>query len=141
MSSKYDNIMLIGVLNPEPTDNVVSYFCKINNLANLIKDKTCFINPSKPTCINLILFWSKFFQNAKFIQAGLWDFHNMSVKVTRWYCNKVNKETICMTANNLTVFMTAPTLLQLNSHPTGKVSFKFVVAISWSISIYFSQIK
>ena len=51
MSSKYDNVMLIVALNPEPTDNVVSYFCKINNLANLIKDKTCFIYPSKHALI------------------------------------------------------------------------------------------
>ena len=53
--SKHDNFMLIGDLNAEPTEATVSDFCKIYNLKHLIKDKTCFKNPTKPTCVDLII--------------------------------------------------------------------------------------
>ena len=52
--SKHDNFMLIGVLNAEPTESAVSDFCEIYNLKHLIKDKTCFKNPTKPTCKTLV---------------------------------------------------------------------------------------
>ena len=52
MLSKVNNFMLIGDLNAEPTEAVVSDFCEIFNLKHLIKDKTWFINPTKPTCID-----------------------------------------------------------------------------------------
>ena len=45
--SKYDNFMLIGDLNAEPAEAAVSNFCEICNLKYLIKDKTCFKNPTK----------------------------------------------------------------------------------------------
>ena len=41
--------MLIGDLNAEPTETVVSDFCKIYNLKPLIKDETCFKNSTKST--------------------------------------------------------------------------------------------
>ena len=37
--SKYDNFMLIGDLNAEPTEAAVFYFCEIYNLKHLIKEK------------------------------------------------------------------------------------------------------
>ena len=37
--SKYDNFMLIGDLNAEPTEAVVFDFCEIYNLKHLIKEK------------------------------------------------------------------------------------------------------
>ena len=46
--------MLIGDLNAEPTEAAVSDFCEIYILKHLIKDKTCFKIPTKPTCIDLI---------------------------------------------------------------------------------------
>ena len=47
MSSKHDNTMLISNCNAEPSETAVSDFCEIYNLANLIKNKTCFENPKK----------------------------------------------------------------------------------------------
>ena len=52
--SKYDNFMLRGVLNAEPAESAVSDFCEIYNLKHLIKDETCFKNPTKPTCKTLV---------------------------------------------------------------------------------------
>ena len=47
--------MLIGDLNGEPTEAAVSDCYEIYNLKHLIKDKICFKNPTKPTCIVLIV--------------------------------------------------------------------------------------
>ena len=53
--SKYDNFMLMGDLNVKPTEAIVSDFCEIYNLKHTIKEKTCFKNPTKPVCIDLIV--------------------------------------------------------------------------------------
>ena len=42
LSSKQDNILLIGDFNEEPTETAIHDFCQIYNLANLVKEKTCF---------------------------------------------------------------------------------------------------
>ena len=76
--------MSIGDLNAELTEATVSDFCEIYNLKHLIKDKTCFKNPTKPTCINLIIKnRAKCFQDSVVIEAGLSDFHNMSATVVK----------------------------------------------------------
>ena len=54
-SSKYGNFILLGDFNSEPTESAVRDFCEIYSCKNLIKDNTCFKNPSKPSCIDLII--------------------------------------------------------------------------------------
>ena len=51
----YDNFLDIGDLNSEISEMVMSEFYDTYNLQNLVKDPTCYKNPSKPTCIDLIL--------------------------------------------------------------------------------------
>ena len=81
--------MLIGDLNAEPTEAAVSDFCEIYNLKNLIKDKTCFKNPTKPTCIDLIVTnRPKCFQDTVVFETGLSDFHKMSAIVMKMYYTK-----------------------------------------------------
>ena len=83
---KYDNFMLMGDLNAEPTEVAVSDFCEIYNLKHLIKEKTCFKNPTKPTCIDLIVTnRPKFFQDTVVLETKLSDFHNMSATVMKMY--------------------------------------------------------
>ena len=78
--------MLIDDPNAEPTEVAVSDFCEIYNLKHLIKDKTCFKNPTKPTCINLIVTnRPKCFQDTVVFETGLADFHKMSVTVMKMY--------------------------------------------------------
>ena len=85
--SKYVNFMLIDDLNAEPTEAAVSDFCKICNLKkHLIKDKTCFENPIKPTWIDLIVT-----NRPKYFQVtvlGLSDFHKMSATFMKVYYTK-----------------------------------------------------
>ena len=40
LTSKYDNIILTGDFDAEPTGTVVSDFCEIYNLKNIIRAKT-----------------------------------------------------------------------------------------------------
>ena len=39
LTSKYDNIILMGDFNAEPVDTVVSDFCEIYSLKNIIREK------------------------------------------------------------------------------------------------------
>ena len=88
--------MLIGDLNAEPTEAAVSDFCEICNLKHLIKDKTCFKNPTKPTCIDLIVTnRPKCFQDTVVFETGLSDFHEMSVKL--WKCTMSKKSLLYFT--------------------------------------------
>ena len=51
----YENLIILGNLNPEISDLNMESFCNINNLKCIIKEPTCFENPDNPTCIDLIL--------------------------------------------------------------------------------------
>ena len=78
--------MLIGDLNAESTEAAVSDFCEIYYLKYLIKNKTCFKSSAKLTCIDLIVTnRPKCFQDTVVFEAGLSDFHKMSVTVMRMY--------------------------------------------------------
>ena len=54
--------------------------CYLNGLTSLIKKPTCFKNPNKPTCINLILTNPpSCFQHNKVFETGLSDFYLLTV--------------------------------------------------------------
>ena len=74
-SSNYDNFILLGDFNCEPSEQPLEDFCHIFSCRNLIKEKTCFKNPQNPSCIDLILTnRSKSFQDSMVIETGLSDF-------------------------------------------------------------------
>ena len=88
-SSKYDNFVFLGDLNSEPTESVVKDFCEIYSCKNLIKDNTCFKNPLKPSCIDLIITnRPKSFQSSVTIETGLSDFHKMTLIVMKVFYKK-----------------------------------------------------
>ena len=89
-SSKYDNFILLGDLNSEPT-KAVRDFCEVYSFENLIKDNNCFKDPLKPSCIDLVITnRPKSFQNSiETIETGLPDFHKMLLTITKvFYKNK-----------------------------------------------------
>ena len=88
-SSKYDNFILLGDLNSEPTESAVRDFCQIYGCKNLIKDNTCFKNLEKPSCIDLIITnRPKSFQNSMTLETGLSDFHKMTLTVMKIFYKK-----------------------------------------------------
>ena len=79
-SAKYENIILIGDFNVSPEESHMETFCESYGLKNLIKVPTCYKNPQKPSCIDLILTNSPLsFQSSGVIETGLSDFHKMTV--------------------------------------------------------------
>ena len=48
-------MILLGDFNVEVNDNHIKSFCENYCLKNLIKQTTCYKNPSNTTCIDLIL--------------------------------------------------------------------------------------
>ena len=83
-SKDYENILLIGDYNAEITATNMSSFCKIYHLTNIIKQCTCFKNPSNPSCIYLFLTNNaNSFQKSSVFETGLSDFHKLIVTVTK----------------------------------------------------------
>ena len=77
LSSKYDNIVLIGDFNCEPKEEYLSTFCEIHNLKNLINEPTCFKNLAKRSNIDLILTNKPIcFQNSCTYETGISDFYD-----------------------------------------------------------------
>ena len=59
-------------------------FCESYFLENMVKKPTCFKNPAKPTCIDLIITNKPgMFQNAKTYETGLSDFHKLVVSTMK----------------------------------------------------------
>ena len=68
--------------NGEPSETAMSDFMEIYNLKNLVKHSTCFKNPNRRSCIDLILTNKrKSFQPSFLIETGISDFHKMVVTV------------------------------------------------------------
>ena len=56
------------------------------HLKNIVKQKTCFKNPDRPTCIDFILTnSSRSFQDTCTVETGLSDFHNLVVTDLKLY--------------------------------------------------------
>ena len=78
--SKHDNIILLGDFNSEKGENVMTEFCKIYNLENLVNKPTCFKKPINASCIDIILTNRKdSFQKTIVLETGISDHHIMAV--------------------------------------------------------------
>ena len=54
-SKLYQNLLFLGDFSVSVSEKCLDKFCNLNGLTGLIKKPTCFKNPDKPTCIDLIL--------------------------------------------------------------------------------------
>ena len=83
-SSTYEKVLILGDFNKELDDQNVKTFCDSYSLTSLIKQPTCYKNPSHPKCIDLILTnVPQSFQSTCVIETGLSDFHLMTLTVMR----------------------------------------------------------
>ena len=83
MPSRYENFLLLADLKVELITTTVCEFCEIYNLKNKIEDKSCFKNPSAPTCKDLIITnQPKAFKHYTVIETGFSDFDKMCVTIT-----------------------------------------------------------
>ena len=81
--------------NTEVTQTSMTVFCDSYEFKNLIKDATCYKNPEKPSCTDLILTNNpNSFQNSDTMETGLSDFHNMTLTVMKTTFEKLNPNII-----------------------------------------------
>ena len=89
LNSTYANLVLLGDFNAEPEEESIAEFLNLYNLKNLVKQNTCFKNPDKPTCIDLILTnCPRSFQNTDTFETGLSDFHKLTFTVLKQHFPK-----------------------------------------------------
>ena len=88
LPSRYENFLLLGNFNAEPTTITISDFCEIYNLKNIIKDKGCFKNPSAPTLDLMITNRPRSFKHSVVVETGLSDFRKVCVTVMKTYYSK-----------------------------------------------------
>ena len=76
--------MVIGDLNAEVNLECMKLSCKTYDLSSLIKVPTCYKNPEKPSCIDLLLTKRpKSFQSSSAVESRPSDFHKMTVTVMK----------------------------------------------------------
>ena len=67
----------------------IAEFLNLYNLINLVKQNTCFENPDKPTCIDLILTnCPRNFQNTDTFETRLSDIHKLTFTVLKQHFPK-----------------------------------------------------
>ena len=54
-SSHYESFLIIGDLNLEANNSAMSVFSDTYDLKSFMKEPTCYKNPNKPSCIDLML--------------------------------------------------------------------------------------
>ena len=89
-SKLYQSSLFWGDFNASVSEKYLEEFCNLNGLTSLIKKPTCFKNPDKPTCIDLILTnQPSCFQHSKVFETGLSDFHLLAVTVFKMSFQKL----------------------------------------------------
>ena len=95
LPSRYKHFLLIPDFNAEMSDMFRKDFCHIYSFKNLIKEPTCFKNPTNPKYIDLMLTnRHRSFHNSCVIETGLSDFHKMTVTVLSSFFKKAKPKVI-----------------------------------------------
>ena len=86
----FDNCIIIGDFNLEPSDIILKHFLDSNRLLNLIKGHTCF--KGKGSLIDLILINRKFsFKNTQSVETGFSDHHHMVYTMSKLFSRILNR--------------------------------------------------
>ena len=76
---------MLGDFNAEDTEPILPEFLEQYKAKNIMKNKTCFKNPDRTTCIDLFLTDSPHsFQNTMTISTGLSDFYKIIIIVLKF---------------------------------------------------------
>ena len=79
-SPNYENIIIFEDFNVEIDEDHMKSFCESYGLTNLIKQSTCYKNPTNPTCMDLFLTSvAQYFQNTRVLETGLPVFYLMAM--------------------------------------------------------------
>ena len=93
-ANTYDNHLILGYFNLEPTDSALMGFLESNSLTNLIKTNTCF--KIECSCIDLILTNNKFslkftstYETGISDQSTSYDEYNVKVLFSKYEIKNV----------------------------------------------------
>ena len=88
-SKDYVNILLMGDCNAELTETNMSSFCEIHHVTDIIKQPTCFKNPSNSPCIDLFLTNNvSCFKKSSVDEIRLSDLQKLIVTVMKLHISK-----------------------------------------------------
>ena len=91
----YEKFLILGDFNVGIEEQHTKTFCDNCNLASLIKQPTCYKNPSNATCIDLILSKTpRNYQSTCAIETGLPNFHLMTLTVMKMSFRKFHPRLI-----------------------------------------------
>ena len=94
-ATTYEKILILGDFNLGIEEQHMKAFCDNYNLTSLIKQPTCYKNPSNPTCVDLILSNTpRSFQSTCVIQTGVSDFQLMILNVMKKSFRKLHPQLI-----------------------------------------------
>ena len=95
LPSDYEKIIFLRDFNITDDEHHMKCFCEKYDLKNLIRQPTCYKNPSNPACIDLILTNVRCsFQSICVIKTRLSGFHLMTLTVMRKSFKKYQPKTI-----------------------------------------------
>ena len=95
LCTDYKNLILLGDFNVEVEEKIMSEFMSVYSLKSLVKQKTYFKNPVKPSCIDLMLTNSpQSFQNSNAFETRLSDFHKLTTTVLKQYFLKLKPKVV-----------------------------------------------
>ena len=95
LSSDYEKMIFLGDFNVTDDEHHMKSFCENYGLKNLIRQPTCYKNPSNPVCIDLILTnVPRSFQSTCVVETGLYDFRLMALTVMRKIFKKYQSKII-----------------------------------------------
>ena len=84
LSTKCDNILLLGDFNSKPTEEAMPTFYQTRNRKSLVTESTCYKNPNKSSCVDLIMRnRRKSFQNSWAFETGPSDFNKMTLTILK----------------------------------------------------------
>ena len=101
--TKYDQLLFLGDVNAGVEDSPVTNFCFSYNPTSRINRPTCFKNPDKAPCIDLILTnCSRNFQNSCAIETRSSDFHKLVVTIIKTTYKKLQPK-ISIVVTNISI--------------------------------------
>ena len=89
----YDYLLIVGDFNSESIESAMANFCGTYHRHNLIKDHTCFKNPDKPSCIDLILTnFPKPFLKSQTLETALSKIFKLTLTVIKIHYKNLSNE-------------------------------------------------
>ena len=82
----YERLLIMGDFNANISEPLLTPFCTLFKLKNLVKEPTCYKNPNSTSFNNIDLLltnYSRSFHNTYVFETGFYDFYKLVVTLLR----------------------------------------------------------